>query len=85
MRRCTTLLGCLTIVRRFEPILDSEGIVVEWKKRGMYFFVHDKKLRESYDTYKVIENLSKAGFKEQSVVDNTTNVSFVVSSGKKRK
>ena len=40
VRRCTTLLGCLTIVRRVEPILDSEGNVVEWKKRGMYCFVY---------------------------------------------
>lgn len=85
VRRCTTLLGCLTIVRRFEPILDSEGIVVEWKKRGMYFFVHDKKLRESYDTYKVIENLSKSGFKEQSIVDSTTNLNIVLKQGKKKK
>lgn len=83
VRRCTTLLGCLTIVRRFEPILDSEGIVVEWKKRGMYFFVHDSELRKSYDTYKVIENLSKSGFKEQPVLDNTTNLSVVINNGKK--
>lgn len=85
VRRCTTLLGCLTIVRCFEPILDSEGIVVEWKKRGMYFFVHNKKLRESYDTYKVIENLSKSGFKEQPILDNTTNLNIVVNSDKKKK
>lgn len=85
VRRCTTLLGCLTIVRRFEPILDSEGIVVEWKKRGMYFFVHNKKLRESYDTYKVIENLSKSGFKEQAVIDTTNNYNFVVNQSKKKK
>lgn len=85
VRRCTTLLGCLTIVRRFEPILDSEGIVIEWKKKGMYFFVHNKKLRESYDTYKVIENLSKSGFKEQAIFDNTTNLSIVVNQNKKKK
>lgn len=64
VRRCTTLLGCLTIVRKFLPILDSEGNVVEWKKRGMYCFVHDKKLRDSYDTWKVIENLRKSGFQD---------------------
>lgn len=69
VRRCTTLLGCLTIVRRAEPILDSEGNVKEWKNRGSYFFVHNKKLRDSYDTYKVIENLSKSGFKEQQNID----------------
>ena len=83
MRRCTTLLGCLTIVRRAEPILDSEGNVAEWKKRGMYFFVHNKKLREAYDTYKVIENLSKSGFKEP-LPDMSTNITIVESKkGKK--
>lgn len=85
VRRCTTLLDCLTIVRRFEPILDSEGIVVEWKNKGMYFFVHNKKLRDSYDTYKVIENLSKSGFKEQSFLDNTTNLNIAVNLDKKKK
>lgn len=85
VRRCTTLLGCLTFVRRAEPILDSEGNVKEWKNKGMYFFVHDKELRESYDTYKVIENLSKSGFKEQSFIDSTTNLNIVVNKDKKRK
>lgn len=80
VRRCTTLLGCLTIVRRAEPILDSEGNVAEWKSRGMYFFVHNKKLRESYDTYKVIENLSKSGFKEP-IPD--TNITIIESNKKK--
>lgn len=76
VRRCTTLLGALTIVRRAEPILDSEGNVAEWKKRGMYFFVHNKKLRDSYDTYKVIENLSKSGFKEP-LPDMSTNITII--------
>lgn len=35
------------------------------KSRGFYFFVHDEKLRESYDTYRVIESLSKSGFLEK--------------------
>lgn len=82
VRRCTTLLGCLTIVRRAEPILDSEGNVAEWKNRGMYFFVHNKKLRESYDTYKVIENLNKSGFKDP-VPDYSTNITII--ENKKRK
>jgi len=60
-------------VRRVEPILDSEGNVVEWKKRGMYCFVHNKELRESYDTWKVIENLRKSGFKENNVATNEVN------------
>lgn len=42
----------------------------------MYFFVHSKELRDSYDTYKVIENLRKSGFKEisQEISNNTTIV-----------
>lgn len=74
VRRCATYLGCLTVVRRFEPILDSEGNVVEWKRRGMYCFVHDKELRESYDTWKVIENLKKSGFKESVQDNSSTNI-----------
>ncbi len=75
VRRCTTLFGALTIVRRVEPILNSEGNVTEWKHRGMYFFVHDKKLRESYDTYYVIESLRKSGFQEnRQNLSTTTNI-----------
>ncbi len=82
VRRCVTLFGCLTIVRRFEPILDSEGKVVEWKKRGMYFFVHDKDLRDSYDTYHVINSLSKSGFKPQNVVSEITNNTVLINKRK---
>lgn len=64
IRRCTTFFGALTLVRKFEPILDSEGNVQEYKRRGWYFFVHDKELRESYDTFKVIERATKVGFKD---------------------
>ena len=49
----------------------------------MYFFVHNKKLRESYDTYKVIENLSKSGFKEP-IPDMSTNITIIDSNKKKK-
>lgn len=83
VRRCATFFGCLTLVRRFEPILDSEGNVQEFKKRGFYFFVHDEELRNSYDTYHVIEALSNSGFKENADilannVENTTNNVVVI-------
>lgn len=65
VRKCTTLCGCLTIVHRVRPELDSEGNVTAWKHIGFYFFVHTPELRESYDTYKVIESLAKAGFQER--------------------
>lgn len=79
VRRCATILGALTIVRRVEPILNSEGNVIKWKHRGIYFFVHDKKLRESYDTYHVIQTLSKSGFQPQ----NNSVVNTVVINNKK--
>ena len=83
MRRCSTLFGCITIVKRLEPYLDSEGNVVEWKKRGMYFFVHNKKLREAYDTYRVIENLRKSGFKDP--VPEINNTTYILNKEGKRK
>ena len=38
VRRCTTLLGCLTIVRRAEPILDSERKCGRMEKSWYVFF-----------------------------------------------
>lgn len=80
VRRCATYLGCLTVVRRFEPILDSEGNVVKFKNRGVYCFVHDKELRESYDTWKTIENLKKSGFKEvtSTTIENNSTNNYVI-------
>lgn len=62
VRDCLTLFGCVTIVRCREPYLNDIGEVVKWKRRGMYWFVHDRDLRESYDTYRVVESLAKSGF-----------------------
>lgn len=84
VRRCVTLLGCLTIVRKFEPVLDSEGNVKEFKRRGMYFYVHDKDLRNSYDTYHVIESLSKSGFKEEQPTSDI-NVNNIILNKKVKK
>ena len=83
VRRCTTLLGALTIVRRFEPILDSDGNVKEFKKRGWYYFVHSKELRESYDTYKVIKRLQQVGFIENNNTEVTTNNYLLIQNKKK--
>lgn len=73
VRKCSTFLGCITFVRKKEPYLDSEGNVKEWKNRGYYFYVHDKKLRNSYDTYRVIESLVESGFKDEIPDTNVVN------------
>lgn len=65
VRKCFTIFGCVTFVHRVEPELDASGDVVKWRHLGFYYFVHSDEIRQSYDTYKVIESLSKAGFQEQ--------------------
>ena len=75
VRECFTAFGCITFVRRKEPILDADGDVVEWKNRGFYFFVHTDKIREAYDTWAVIESLAKSGFVEKDyLLDNNLKV-----------
>ena len=80
VRKCLTLAGCLTIVHRQEPELDSQGEVVKWKHRGFYWFVHTPEIRESYDTYHVIESLAKSGFAERTP---DTNVTIIAEQGKR--
>lgn len=81
VRECMTLFGAITFVRRREPVLDTNGDVVEWKNRGFYFFVHDKKLREAYDTWQVTESLAKSGFQERDYLCDSDN-KVVVNLGK---
>lgn len=66
LRKCFTVLGCLTIVRRFEPVCDSSGEVVKLKPRGGYFFIQSPELRECYDTYEVIKGMRRSGFKPRT-------------------
>lgn len=62
IRQCMTFAGVLTVVVRREPIVDNDGDVKEMKYRGMYFYVHSRRLREAYDTWAVVDNYAKAGF-----------------------
>lgn len=78
VRECFTVFGCLTFVRRKLPILDSDGNVCEWKRRGMYFYVHSDELRNAYNTYEVIESLSKSGFKPRIPDTEITNTTVIV-------
>lgn len=71
VRECLTIFGAITFVRRREPILDADGDVVDWKNRGIYFFIHDKKLREAYDTWQVTESLAKSGFIERDYLSES--------------
>lgn len=66
VRACRTFLKCFTVVKRMEPIMDGDGNVIKMRKIGYYSFVHSDELYNAYDTYKVIENLSAAGFKDDN-------------------
>lgn len=62
----TTLFGCLTLVRKYEIDTDVSGQATTKKYRGIFFFVHNDEIRNSFDTYKKIMNLSEKGFKTES-------------------
>lgn len=81
VRECLTIFGAITFVRRREPILDADGDVIDWKNRGIYFFVHDKKLREAYDTWQVTESLTKSGFIERDYLSES-NTKVIVKMNK---
>lgn len=59
-----TVLGCLTFVRVRKPFVDDDGKLDrrQTRKRGTYFFVHDDKLRESYDTFQKIARQANGGY-----------------------
>lgn len=78
IRECHTFAGCITIVIRKEPILNHAGEVEKYKNRGFYWFVHDEELRNSFDTYKVIESLRESGFAPAVGGDATNNINLVV-------
>lgn len=46
--------------------------------------MHDKEIRDSYDTYKVIESLMKSGFYNRNEKDGDTNI-YVIPDKKKTK
>lgn len=75
IRQCITLAGVFTIVIKREPVIDNDGEVKELKYRGMYSFVHSDRLRNSYDTWSVVDALSKSGFQEiNNSLDNEIKI-----------
>lgn len=74
VRSCITFLGCITFVKRKMPILNSDGDVQEWKNRGFYWYVHNEKIRNSFDTWSVVKNLTESGFQEKDYTSNSENI-----------
>jgi ATP-dependent Clp protease ATP-binding subunit ClpX len=63
-----TFFGCFCVVVRRAPVFNSDGDIERYKFRGIYTYVQTKELRNSYDTYSVIERLSKSGFQDREIV-----------------
>ena len=57
-----TLFGCLTFVRIYKPVFDDTGTMISKEFVKLYFFVHDKELRECYDTFEKVQRLANVGF-----------------------
>ena len=70
------------MVRR-EPIIDNDGDVKELKYRGMYCFVHSDRLRNSYDTWSVVDALSESGFQENNSISEDRVVKINIQNSKK--
>lgn len=66
LMRPITVMGCLTIVRKYKPKVDADGQLSKMKLLGCYFFVHSDELREAYDTYSKVKRLNLKGFKPKS-------------------
>lgn len=59
-----TFAGCLTFVRKRKPFVDDDGKLDRHRTRklGIYFFVHDEELRNSYDTFQKIIRQANGGY-----------------------
>lgn len=66
LMRPMTIMGCLTIVRKYKPKVDVDGQLAKMNLQGIYFFVHSEELREAYDTYAKVKRLNLKGFKPKS-------------------
>ena len=61
-----TVLGCLTIVRAYKPMIKQDGTIEKLRRLYTYFFIHSEELRSAYDTYEKVERLALNGFKPLS-------------------
>ncbi|MBQ1394155.1 MAG: hypothetical protein IIY81_11640 [Lachnospiraceae bacterium] len=86
---CNTLLGRYTMCRHYDGIdyadsVDrSDNYRQEHRKRIEYqSFIQTDKLRDCFDSYKLIRKLSREGFSPK-VANNDTKISVNVTSGKR--
>lgn len=79
----SVFFGCITLVRKYEITTDVSGNTDTKKSRGMFFFVQNEKIRNLFDTYRKVENLSKDGFKTEN--EQIRNADDIVTINKPKK
>jgi len=60
-----TFMGCLTFVRVCDPDSWNDEKLTFTKTEKRYFFVHNHKIRNAFDTYHKIERYKTVGFKDE--------------------
>ena len=65
-----TLCGCLTIVRKTKPEYWDDEKQVFKRYIKTYFFVHNSKIRNAFDTYEKVERYTKSGFQSPDWLRN---------------
>ena len=68
-----TLLGCLTIVRKTKPQYWDDEKQIFRRYIKTYFFVHNSKIRNAFDTYEKVERYTKSGFQSPDWLRNAEN------------
>jgi len=72
-----TIFGCLTVVPKFRVDIKADSGNPDKKRfRGLFFFVHNEELRESFDTYHKIERLAKGVDKFKPSTEQPSNSRF---------
>lgn len=61
-----TFLGCLTLVSFYDPSMDQDGKVEKMRRVKTLLFVHNKTIRNAFDTFETVEKHALTGFKPRS-------------------
>ena len=73
-----TIAGCLTIVKVCKPSVDADGQLTKLRGARFYFFVHDKEIRESFDTYHKIKKQAESGFNTDNRTSDDTTMNITI-------
>lgn len=60
-----TIFNSLTLLFKYKPVMDDTGQVLKMKFVKLYLFVQNDELRNKYDTYQKIVDMSNKGYIER--------------------